>query len=276
MGRNKLKIILIALLLLFALISLPSVVSRSVRGPVFFAVSPVLKVVKAVFDRAAMAVKVIFTTNNPHDLLKQKSLQLDQKEAELITLQSELKRLAEINRQLTEVEPLEYTFIPATIIGREPSRWHNGAIVNKGKKSGVAIGQAVVAGNKFVGRITEAGAGWSRVGFIIDPRISVPGQLEKSGFVGLVSGRSTGKLKLDFIDQEAEIGPGDTVITAYFAEAEARVRTVLPAGFILGKVERVIVKERGWYKTATITPACDFNRLGSVLIIKTGPHDENR
>ena len=71
MGRSKLKIILIAMLLLFVLISLPTVVSRSVRRPVLFVVSPVMRVVKAVFDRGAMAVKVIFTTNNPHDLLKE-------------------------------------------------------------------------------------------------------------------------------------------------------------------------------------------------------------
>ena len=263
------------MLLLFVLISLPTVVSRSVRRPVLFVVSPVMRVVKAVFDRGAMAVKVIFTTNNPHDLLKEKSLQLDQKQAEVTTLQSEVKLLAEISSHLAQVEKLEYTFIPATIIGREPSRWHNGAIVNKGTKSGVAVGQAVVAGKKFVGRVTEAGAGWSRVGFIIDPEISVPGQLQKAGFVGLVSGRSTGKLKMDYIDQKAEIGPGDTVITAYFAEAEARVRPVLPSGFILGKVEKVMLKERGWYKAATIVPACDFNRLGNVLIIKTGPPDED-
>lgn len=275
MGRRKPRIILIVVLLLFALISLPSVVSRSVRGPVLTAVSPVLKVVRAVFDRAAMAVKVIFTTDNPHDLLKKKSLRLDQKDAEVTALRSEVKLLAKISSHLAQVETLDYTFIPATIIGREPSRWHNGAIVNKGKKSGVAIGQAVVAGKKFVGRVTEAGAGWSRVGFIIDPGISVPGQLEKSSFVGLVSGQSTGKLKMDFIDQEAEIGPGDTVITAYFAEAEARVREVLPSGFVLGEVEKVVVTERGWYKAATLTPACDFKRLSNVLIIKTGPPDED-
>jgi rod shape-determining protein MreC len=274
LGRSKIKIILIVVLLLFALISLPTVFSRSVRRPVLSAASPVLKVVRAIFDRAAMAVKVIFTTNNPHDQLKEKTLYLRQKDAEITTLQSEVKRLTEITSQQARVETLEYTFIPATIIGREPSRWRNGAILNKGTKSGVAVGQAVVAGKNFVGRITEAGAEWSRAGFIIDPESSVPGQLEKSGFVGLVSGRSTGKLNMDYIDQEAEIGPGDTVITAYFAEAEARVRTVLPSGFILGKIETVIVKERGWYKAATMTPACDFNRLGNVLIIKTGPSDE--
>lgn len=268
-GDKRRFTVVIVVLLLFVLMSMPFSFTRFVRARFYGVIAPVLKIVKGVCDRGSMAITVIFTTRNPHNQLEQLQRELTHKESELTALKSEVERLESVNLQLDQVEAINYLFIPSTIIGREPNRWYNGATLDKGSRSGVVLGQAVVEGKKFVGRISEVGKSWSRVRFIIDPTSSIPGQLENSGHTGLVTGTSSTVLKLDYIAIDTPLNPGEAVFTAYFANPKAKIRAILPAGFIIGRIKAVTRGKEGWYQAATITPACDFQRLNSVLIIKS-------
>jgi rod shape-determining protein MreC len=74
-------------------------------------------------------------------------------------------------------------------------------------------------------------------------------------------------INLNFINKSYEINPGDTVVTS-------GQDGIFPAGFLIGKVERV---ERGGgttFKTIAIRPAVNFSHLSIVLVLLDPPPAE--
>ena len=266
--RRKLALI-ITVLVLFALISLPFSFTRPIRRTFTGAMVPAMKLTQGIYHRIALIFAVIFTSDNPYNRAQKAQETVKEAEADMVMLKEETQRLRSLNDQLGEVESTNYTLTTSIIIGREPTRWYNTALLDKGSRSGVAGGQAVVSGKDFVGRIVNVGSRWSRVRFIIDPGSNIPGQFKDSVYFGLVTGISVNRLKMGLIDKEAPITPGDPVVTACFTDPDAGIKSILPPGFVIGEIVSVTLDKDELCQTAYIKPAVDFKKLKTVLIIKT-------
>ena len=114
--------------------------------------------------------------------------------------------------------------------------------------------------------MTETGGSWSKVISIIDSRSSVSGTVERTRDNGVVNGIAQSKAQeglceMEFLPLEAELQPGDQVITNGLGG-------VFPRGFVIGQVVEVSAETGSTGKVVTIKPAVDFLHLEEVLIVK--------
>ena len=95
---------------------------------------------------------------------------------------------------------------------------------------------------------------------ITDPSSAVNARLQASRDEGVVVGRQGGGLELQYLSQQAELNPGDVVLTSGLS---GRV----PAGIVLGTISAVQRLDYEVLQKAIVTPGVDFNRLEIVLVI---------
>lgn len=189
--------------------------------------------------------------------------------AEVDRLTRELASLPELtkeNAQLREVLNLQkarpsYQWLPARIIGSDPSNLIRAVIIDKGANDGVQKGMTVVsARGSLVGKVLDVKATTAKVLLITDVTSSVTARVEGSGAEGVVSGQRNGPLVMRYISQVEIVKTGDKVVTSGKGG-------VFPEGFPIGMVLDVRQKDIELYQEARIESAVDFRRLEGVLII---------
>src|SRR3954454_4693843 len=108
-------------------------------------------------------------------------------EAQVQELKKDNKELRDVlgeKKTLRDFEPL-----PATVIGRNPDRWHEMIIIDKGKLNGIKKNMAVVTANGLIGKVKNVTQFSSTVQLLssMDPknRISavIQGKKDVYGFV---------------------------------------------------------------------------------------------
>ena len=110
--------------------------------------------------------------------LREENARLREENARLLAWQTAARRLENENEGLRGLanfrEGPEASFITARIVGDSVSAYVRGALLNVGRKVGVASGQAVVTGEGLAGRIAEVGDNSSRVLFVTDVNSRLP------------------------------------------------------------------------------------------------------
>ncbi|MED3623682.1 rod shape-determining protein MreC [Neobacillus thermocopriae] len=187
------------------------------------------------------------------------------------SLEAEIQELKKDNKELRDVLDAKQTLrdfepLPATVIGRNPDRWHEIMIINKGKTDGIEKNMAVVTATGLVGKVKSVNQFSSTVQLLsaMDPknRISAVIQGEKDVY-GFVQGFDAKKklLMVKAIPSSEKIEKGQTVITSGMGG-------VFPKGLIIGKVEEVKPDQYGLNQTALIKPGADFYDIENVIVIK--------
>ncbi len=234
---------------------------------------------------------------------------------DLQTENAELKaRVAELEGQLQDYENIKaenkrlaallnfdttdqnFEMVTARVIFNGDGVWFNTMVLNKGMADGIEIDMPVVNGDGLVGRVVDVGANWCRVMTIIDSMSGVSAIVERTRDNGILTGTiSTGSeseavLNLSYLPLDADLIPGDTVITS-------GLEGVFPKGIRIGKVTEVsrggigIDNDAGagpevspgaspepspgvsMRNMAVVTPYVDFVHIEEVMIITTKPID---
>ena len=151
----------------------------------------------------------------------------------------------------------------ARVIGKDADNWNQTLILDRGSTSGIDCDMAVLAPAGMVGRVVAVTPHTAEVLLLIDRESSIGARIMETRFSpGMVSG--TGQddlLEMLRVDRDAEILPGQTVITSGYG-------SVFPRGLMIGMVEEVLPDANGLTKRATIRPTVDFRRLEEVFIIR--------
>lgn len=281
--RRGIIVMLLVLVAIFVLLSLKLPISRRARKPVMTVVTPVLRGVEAVgrwLGRVGQAIVGQGGVKERDDLKRR----VETLEAERAALEAELTSLRATADQLEEVAAFDLTFRPARVVGRDPTSWYDTAVINLGTGSGVRPGMQVVKGRWYVGRVLEAGPGWSRVMLVPDARSTVPAMAPGRGTRGLVETTSTRHLLFKYLDDEPPVAVGDRVVTSRagaeneaVAEGEAvaesgaalgngPARIRFAQGFEIGTVTALRGEESGW-QTAVLERPAALDRLSEVLVV---------
>jgi rod shape-determining protein MreC len=206
-----------------------------------------------------------FQSNPDAEALRQRNAEL---EAQIAQLQNQVVSLQENEAELRLISALldyartqpENRYLGATVIGRDTSPFLSYAIIDQGSDKGVARGMPVVTDQGLVGTVVETTCCSSKIRLITDPESAVNARLQVSREDGSVVGRFGGGLELQFLSQQAEVRPGDLVLTSGLGAA-------FPQGLVLGSVSAVQRQDYEVLQKASLTPAVDFNRLEIVLVI---------
>jgi rod shape-determining protein MreC len=265
--RRRTIIALCVLAAIFVLLSLKHPVSRWARRPLMTVVSPVLRAAEAVGRWAGRVGEAIIGRGvGERERLRR---QVETLEAEQARLEAELERLREVTAQLDELKERGLEFVPARVIGRDPTSWYETAVLNVGTGSGVRPGMQVVKGAWYVGRIEEVGRGWSRVMLALDARSIVPASVSGRDADGFVEAADDRRLLFRCLADAPELSVGDTIVTREAVLEGKAVAFHFVEGFQIGTVRALGKEEDGW-RSAVLERPPRLDRLSDVFVI-VGP-----
>lgn len=157
-----------------------------------------------------------------------------------------------------------YPKVAARVISKDTNNWYNSFLIDKGTDDGLAVDMNVMAGNGLVGIITETGKNYSRVRSIIDDNSNVSGMFLKTSDTCLVSGNlkliDYGTIEVSHISKDAEVKDGYEIVTSNISDKYLQ-------GILIGYIGDITVDANNMTKSGKLTPAVDFDRLDTVLII---------
>ena len=195
----------------------------------------------------------------------------------MLQLENESLRL-ENSRLVMQVEETEmlyallnmqnrYMSLPSIgvrVIGRDPNFATSSFHIDKGFESGIEENMAVFANGGLVGVVRQVQHGRSVVVTLLDSRFAVAGMCLRTGDFGIVRGEmalmADALMRMDHIDPESEIEPGDKIVTSLYS-------SIFPQGLGIGLVESVYLSRDGLSKYAFVTPIADVYDFDMALVI---------
>ena len=202
---------------------------------------------------------IIFYHRNMVDLgrLKYETEILRSKLFDLRELEQENLRLKNL---LSFKQKSPFRLVAARVIARSPDSWSSSVIIDKGRYSGIRRGMAVINARGLLGRVVESSEASCKVLLINDPSQGVSSIVQRSRQEGLVSGSLGSNLIMRYLPDDAQIMPGDIIITSELSQ-------VYPKGLLVGKVINIGKEFSGLSRYAVIKPAADLSSIEEVLVI---------
>jgi rod shape-determining protein MreC len=182
------------------------------------------------------------------------------------------------NRQLRKLLHLDragtlsgYTPVTARVIGRSPTVWYSTVTIDSGSGDGVANNDPVVNGDGLVGRVTDVTHGTAEVTLITDNRSAASARVLPNGPEGVAEPEvgNPSSMLLDFIDRNAPIRVGQTVVTAGWSNGA--ISSAYPPGIPIGRVSGATVAEQEAYQRVHLQPFADLRNLDYVQVATGGP-----
>lgn len=202
----------------------------------------------------------------------QENQELKSRVDKVVSLEAQVQMLQKDNNQLRDLIGEKKTLsdfdtIAAEAIGRNPDRWHELIIIDKGKVNGISQNMAVMTATGLVGKVKSVDQFSSTVQLLSssDPKNRVSAFIQgKANAYGLVEGYDQQKklLLVKGIPYDSKIEKGQTVITSGLGG-------VFPPGLLIGTVQSVKTDQYGLTQTAYIQPGANFYDIENVLVIKS-------
>ncbi|MDR1858516.1 MAG: rod shape-determining protein MreC, partial [Treponema sp.] len=221
--------------------------------------------VSSLVSRTALSAQELFRLRAEHAELLEQVARYERLERSAAEIFQENVRLRE---QLGFSQELNYSHIPARLVGRDPDNLYSALVINKGHRSGVARNMAVIAwqggSQALVGKVIEANAFDSLVMPLYDESLLVSSRFATSRYEGIVEGQGSvdSPLRMRYIPKRArgEISQGDLVATSGMGG-------VYPPDISIGRVSGVAYREYEISMEVEVEPLIDFSRLEYVFVI---------
>jgi rod shape-determining protein MreC len=150
------------------------------------------------------------------------------------------------------------------VIAEIDRRLGGGIMIDTGYDEGLARNMTVVSPDGLVGLVVRAGAGVSNVKRIIDPGSRVSACLQPTRATGILRARSDGGLFMDWVAPDADVQPGDTVISSGLG-------SVVPKGILVGEVKSILEDPDKFSLSLEVRSFVDFDKLEEVFVIMARP-----
>ncbi len=195
-----------------------------------------------------------------NEQLKSKNTQLEENLRELEIVKSENATLKEF-LSLTEQYP-DYTTKPAYIINKDISNYTSIFVINLGEKDGIKPNMTVISEKGLVGYVIATTQNTAKVQTIIDTATIVSATISTSRDTLLCKGTLEDKQTLiaTNIPTQANLIQGDKLETSGMGG-------IFPKGILIGTISSVQNTKNITDRYAKITPAVDFNKIETVLVI---------
>jgi rod shape-determining protein MreC len=182
--------------------------------------------------------------------------------AELALLREEASRREELERLLETRSALQsQTFAAASVISRDPSNLRRRIAIDVGRDDGVREGMPVVTeGSTLVGTVSQVEDGHAWVTLVTDVDSAVSALLLESRAQGVLTGSYSRQLTMDFVEQNATVNEGDTVLTSGLGGT-------YPPDLVIGKVTGVSANRQELFRSVTVEPLASLSRLETVLVM---------
>lgn len=159
-----------------------------------------------------------------------------------------------LKKSLFFMDKINLEFVSANVIARTNGANSQRMVIDLGKNNEIKKGQLVMFNQQLIGRVIETSDNSSIVLLIIDDLSSIPVQTVKGNNKCIASGFDRFKIICKYMDEFAEVEPGDLVVTSNDSDE------IMP-NLLVGTINK---KDDQYF----ISPIYDFNKLQYVQIIK--------
>lgn len=137
-------------------------------------------------------------------------------------------------------------------------------VVDKGQQGGIVAGQPVIDEAGVVGQVTRVFPFSSEITLITDKNQAMPVQLVRTGTRSIAFGLGNGQLELKYLPANADVQPGDLLVTS-------GLDGIYLPGFPVAKV--IHIERNSAYSFARIycTPIAGVENFGEVMILDPRP-----
>ena len=270
--NKKLILLLISIIILVALIGFSLKEKDNVSWPEQF-IKDTTGFVQQIFQTPAQFVADVFSDLRDLQNTYEENEKLKARLEEYATLQTKVQDLESENEELRllidkEDDLRSYSPINATVIARNPDKWQEVLIINKGQLHGVEKNMAVITASGLIGKVKSSNQFSSTIQLIstTDPNSRISAAIQgDQDIVGLIEGydEDTKMLLLKKIPSDVEVKVGSTVITSGLGG-------VFPRGLPIGTVEEVVVDQYGLTQTAYLKPYADLYDISHVVVVSQG------
>ncbi len=258
--RNWKKIALVLFIFGIAFLALSGYLAKGIDR----VLSPVVEFQSVLMERVSYIVN-LFTISKDEKALADENATLKQQVAEL------QNQIVQLQQDLNEADVLyallgfarsnpDSQYIPAQVIGQDPSPFLKYVLIDQGSDDGVRSGMPVVTNNGLVGRIDAVTASAARVKLLTDSTSMVNAVIPDIDAECVVEGSVTGDLTIEMVSQDVTLLPGQIVQTSGLGGE-------YPADFVIGQIINVNQINNELFQSAAIVPAEDFSSLQAVLVV---------
>jgi len=191
--------------------------------------------------------------------LKEQVAKLGQERLLLLRAGAENERL---RRTLDFAAPRAASVSPARVLAVFGEPWTLSYRISGGSRRGFRVGEAVVAPEGLIGRLSAVGPEESSVSLLSDPAVAVACQVIPGGARGIVRFRAEERpaLYLFHVPLTDTVRVGDVVATS----GES---TLFPEGLPVGFVTRLGRDPNGLVQEIELRPAAPLTRLREVFVV---------
>lgn len=180
-----------------------------------------------------------------------------------------LRALEEENLRLTQMlgmtTPPRFEPLIARVWARETMGGFQTIVIRRGERSGVKPADPVISleGGRpaVVGQVAEVYPETAKLTLLTDPSCAVSAVVQRTGDQGATEGVSSSRLLLNYLFADADVRPGDEVVTAGLGN-------IFPAGILVGTVEALEAPGGESFRRALIRPAARMGRLAEVMVLR--------
>lgn len=228
------------------------------------AVSPVNKLLHGVFSSGSDAWNHYIWLVGARRENDDRRREIDRLRIENDDLRRNLERFGRESELIAYQDRTASETLLAEVIGGGANSHAREIILNRGRRDGVLPGMAVVTADGIVGKVQAAYQGSSLVLLISDADSGVGVILGDSRVRGILKGRGTRELLVDYVAHEVAVSVGETLYTS----GDDRV---YPKGLRVGRVTRL--KRGADFLEIYVEPFAALDRLDETLIVKAGVHE---
>ena len=197
------------------------------------------------------------------DRLREEVRELEDQVHELEETQRENEQLHSMI-QVKESNP-DLEFLVVDVIGANPDVWEQTIQIGAGYSDGLQEFMAILSEDgSLVGRIVLCTSEASVVQLITDEKSSVGAMLQQNAEMGIVKGEGRGEVRLELLNQDAEVKTGDTVITSGMGGT-------CPAGIPIGTITEISERRADLSVGIVIQPRARLTRLEKVMVVLSPP-----
>ena len=180
-----------------------------------------------------------------------KLLKFDALENENIRLRGLLENSFKLGEQVLIAEILSVNLVP----------YEHVVVVNKGSRFGIKEKQPVLDAKGIVGQVIRSLPLSSEVMLITDPNHAIPVQVNRNGLrtIAIGSGQLN-QLKLPFLPNNADIIPGDLLVTSGLGGT-------FPQGYPVAIVDNFKVQPDKPFASIHATPKAQLDRIRELLVV---------
>jgi rod shape-determining protein MreC len=172
-------------------------------------------------------------------------------------LEEENKRLRAL-LDMRERQPAEGRVADILYAARDP--FSRRVVVDKGMQAGIEAGEAVIDDIGVIGQVTRVFPLTSEVTLLTDKDQAIPVEVQRNGLRAVLGGAGAGMMELRFLASNADVQPGDLLVTS-------GIDGVYLDGLPVAKVSRIDRDTSHAFARIYCEPLAGVERHGQVMVL---------